>query len=561
MSHTCAMPTRFIVISGGVLSGLGKGIVSASIGRLLSSQYKVVPIKCDGYLNVDPGTMNPVEHGEVFVLDDGGEVDLDFGHYERFLNIDCRFNWNLTSGKIFQSLVEKERRGDFLGKTVQVVPHVTGEIRQRIRDIAKSEKADLVLIEIGGTVGDIENLWFLEAVREMQSEVGRHNMLFVHVGLVPVMDEQGQQKTKPLQQSLMFLRERGIFPQVIIGRSKAALAKKTKEKLGFLSGVPVENVISNPNLETVYELPQVFEKEGLPKVISKELGIRVNPDLAHWSALVKNIKSSSKAVTIALCGKYTELADSYLSIEEALLHAGAHLGCDVQVKWIETTQIEDKMLSVEDALDGVGGVIVPGGFGGRGVEGKIRVIQHARERSIPFLGICYGMQLAVIEFARNVCGITDAHSTEVDPACAPVIDILPEQRTVYSKGGTMRLGGHDVEVKKGTRAAALFKGSKTRQRFRHRYEVNPIFIQRLEAKGLVFSGKAPSQPIMQIMELPDHPFFMACQFHPELASRLERPSELFVGLVKTAMAFKPHPPSVKPAATFSHPVDASFLQN
>lgn len=553
------MPPRFIVVSGGVLSGLGKGIVSASIGRLLSSQFKVVPIKCDGYLNVDPGTMNPVEHGEVFVLDDGGEVDLDFGHYERFLNIDCKFGWNITSGKIFQSLVEKERRGDFLGKTVQVIPHVTGEIRSRIREIAKAEKADIVLIEIGGTVGDIENMWFLEAVREMQGEVGRQNMLFVHVGLVPVMDDQGQQKTKPMQQSLMFLRERGIFPQVIIGRSKSPLTKKTKEKLAFLGGIPVENVISNPNLETVYELPQVFEREGLASVISKELGIKVKSGLAQWSSLVKNIKSSSKAVTIALCGKYTELADSYISIEEALLHAGAHLGCDVQLKWIETTAIEEGVVSVQEAFEDVGGVIVPGGFGGRGVEGKIKVVRFARENGVPFLGLCYGMQIAVIEYARDVCDISDAHTTEVDPACTPVIDILPEQRTVYSKGGTMRLGGHDVEVKKGTRAFQLFHGPKTRQRFRHRYEVNPVYIPRLEAKGLVFSGKAPSQPIMQILESPSHPFFMASQFHPELNSRLERPSEMFLGFVKAAMSCKPHPPSVKPAAAFSHPVDASFL--
>lgn len=552
------MSIKCIVVSGGVLSGIGKGIVSASIARLLSSQFKVVPIKCDGYLNVDPGTMNPIEHGEVFVLDDGGEVDLDFGHYERFLNIDCKFEWNLTSGKVFQSLVEKERRGDFLGKTVQVVPHVTGEIRSRIKQIGKVEKADILLVEIGGTVGDIENLWFLEAVRELQGELGRKNMLFMHVGLVPVMDEQGQQKTKPLQQSLMFLRERGIFPQVLIGRSRSPLAKRTKERLAFLAGIPVENVISDPNLETVYELPQVFEREGLPKVISEELGVKVRTNLSRWGSLVKNITDAPKAVTIALAGKYTELADSYLSIQEALQHAGAHVGVDVQVKWIESTSIEDDIVSVEEALEGTGGVIVPGGFGSRGVEGKIKVIQYCREKGFPFLGICYGLQLAVIEFARNVCGLSNANSTEVRGGCTPVIDILPEQRAVYAKGGTMRLGGQDIEVKKGTRAFRLF-GSKTRQRFRHRYEVNPAYLQVLESKGLIFSGKAPHHPIMQILEISNHPFFMASQFHPELNSRLEKPSELFLELVKSSLKIKANPISPRPSIPVSHPVDLTLF--
>lgn len=552
------MSIKCIVVSGGVLSGLGKGIVSASIARLLSGQFKVVPIKCDGYLNVDPGTMNPIEHGEVFVLDDGGEVDLDFGHYERFLNVDCKFDWNITSGKVFQSLVEKERRGDFLGKTVQVVPHVTGEIRSRIKQIGKTEKADILLIEIGGTVGDIENLWFLEAVRELQGELGRKNMLFMHVGLVPVMDEQGQQKTKPLQQSLMFLRERGIFPQVIIGRSRSPLAKGTKERLAFLAGIPVDNVISDPNLETVYELPQVFEREGLPGVIGEELGIKVRTNLSRWSGLVKNITDAPKAVTIALAGKYTELADSYLSIQEALQHAGAHVGTDVQVKWIETTSIEDGIVSVEEALEGAGGVIVPGGFGSRGVEGKVKVIQYCREHGFPFLGICYGLQLAVIEFARNVCGISNANTTEINPSCTPVIDILPEQRAVYAKGGTMRLGGQEIEVKRGTRGFRLF-GSKTRQRFRHRYEVNPAYLGMLESKGLVFSGKAPNHPIMQILEISAHPFFMASQFHPELNSRLERPSELFVELVRQALAFKPQK-SLRPEQLIrSKPVDVTLF--
>jgi CTP synthase len=338
--------TKWIVVTGGVLSGLGKGVVSASIGRLLVPTYKVVPIKCDGYLNVDPGTMNPIEHGEVFVLDDGGEVDLDFGHYERFLNIYCKSDWNLTSGKIFQALVEKERRGDFLGKTVQVIPHVTGEIRQRFTKIARKEKADVVLIEIGGTVGDIENLWFLEAVRELSTDLDPKDIVFVHLGLVPSLDEMGQQKTKPMQQSILFLRERGLFPQIIVGRSKEMLTDRTKLKIHWLCNVPEENVISDPDLDHVYELPLIFEQEGLRRVLRKQLGMKIPNRLSEWSTLVKHIKNPKKEITIAICGKYTELADSYISIDEALVHSAAHLNCKVKKKWVETTDIERGRTSI-----------------------------------------------------------------------------------------------------------------------------------------------------------------------------------------------------------------------
>jgi len=532
------MRRKFIIVTGGVISGLGKGIVAASIGRLLSSQYKVVSIKCDGYLNVDPGTMNPVEHGEVFVLDDGGEVDLDFGHYERFLNINCKFNWNLTSGKIFQGLVEKERKGDFLGKTVQVIPHVTGEIRERWMTIAKKEDADIILIEIGGTVGDLENLWFLEAVRELIRELPQEDSILVHVGLVPVVDAQGQQKTKPMQQSVLFLRERGLFPQVIVGRSDLPLVKKTKQKIHWLLNVPEKNVISDPSCMSVYELPLIFEQEGLRDVLSRHLRIRIGRNLRHWKKLVRNIVKPVGEITIAVCGKYTELADSYISIEEALRHAGAHYGCKVNIVWIETTAIEQKKKTVSEILEGVHGVIVPGGFGSRGIEGKIEVIRHVREQNIPFLGICLGMQLAVIEFSRNVCKLDNAHSTEVRKTEHPVIDLLPEQREVYKKGGTMRLGGQDVFIKKGTKAYKLFGSKKIRRRFRHRYEVNPDYIERLEESGLVFSGNAGDKQIMQVMELPDLDYFMAAQFHPELTSRLERPSPLFLGLVKNVLKRK-----------------------
>jgi len=531
------MRKKVIVITGGVLSGLGKGVVSASIGKLLSN-YKVVPVKCDGYLNVDPGTMNPVEHGEVFVLDDGGEVDLDFGHYERFMPLNCKFKWNLTSGKIFQALVEKERRGDFLGKTVQVIPHVTGEIRKQWDEIFKQDKADILLIEIGGTVGDLENLWFLEAVREMQRIMPREDLVLIHLGLVPVIDKQGQQKTKPLQQSITLLRERGLFPNIIIGRSVDFLTKKTKQKIHWLCNVPLKNIISDPDSESVYELPLVFEREGLIDALADHLKIKIRPQLKKWKGLVNYIQNPPQQVTIAVCGKYTELADSYISIVEALAHAGAHLKCKVHVKWVETTDLEQSPEKVPEVLAHCQGVIVPGGFGQRGTEGKIEVIRYLRENNMPFLGICYGMQLAVIEFARNVCQLSNANSSEITVTPNPVIDLLPEQKTVTQKGASMRLGGHDVQIKKNTKAHTLFKSEKIRRRFRHRYEVNPSYIEILEDHGLVFSGKAPRQPIMQVLELPHHPYFMGTQFHPELTSRLEKPSPLFMGLVKSALKHK-----------------------
>jgi len=468
----------------------------------------------------------------------GGEVDLDFGHYERFMSLNCKFKWNLTSGKIFQALVEKERRGDFLGKTVQVIPHVTGEIRKKWDEIAKQEKADILLIEVGGTVGDLENLWFLEAVRELQREHARDDVMLIHLGLVPVIDKQGQQKTKPLQQSITLLRERGLFPHVIIGRSVAQLTKKTKQKIHWLCNVPEENVISDPDSESVYELPLIFEQEGLHTAIANHLNIKIKPQMKKWRELVQNIQNPPQQITIALCGKYTELADSYLSIIEALAHAGAHLKCKVHLKWIETTNLEQTPEKVSELLEHCQGVIVPGGFGQRGTEGKIEVIRYLRENNMPFLGICYGMQLAVIEFARNVCQLTNANSSEITVTPNPVIDLLPEQKTVTQKGASMRLGGHDVHIKKKTKAHALFGADKIRRRFRHRYEVNPSYIEILEQHGLIFSGKAPHQPIMQVLELPNHPYFMGTQFHPELTSRLEKPSPLFVSLVKEGIKHK-----------------------
>jgi len=522
---------KFIVITGGVLSGLGKGVVSASIGKLFS-HYKVIPIKCDGYLNVDPGTMNPVEHGEVFVLNDGGEVDLDFGHYERFLNIDCKRHWNLTSGKVFLSLIEKERKGEFLGKTIQVIPHVTNEINNRIHKIAEEEKADIIIIEIGGTVGDYENMWFIDAMRVLQREVGHDNIIFVHLGFVPSVGEQKQQKTKPIQQSVHLLRERGIFPDIIIGRSDDRLSEKTKLKINWLCNVDKEAVISDPNTACIYELPLIFQEEGLREILAKHLKIDLSKDLVEWRALVEKINNPSKTINVALCGKYTEIEDSYISIQHALMHSGAHLDAKVNIKLIETTDIEEGK-PVTELLNGIDGVIIPGGFGARGVEGKIAVIKHCRENNIPLLGLCYGLQLAVTEFARNICNLKDANTTENDSETKnPVIDILPEQKEITNKGGTMRLGEYKAILKPGTKVHALYNSDVAFERHRHRYEVNPDYHKILQENGLVLSGMSPDGRLVEYIELPNHKYFIATQAHPELTSRLIKPNPLFYGFVK-----------------------------
>lgn len=536
--------TKYIVVTGGVLSGLGKGVAAASIGRLLCSRMKIVPVKLDGYLNTDPGTMNPVEHGEVFVLDDGGEVDMDFGHYERFLDVQGKSEWNLTMGKVFQEILERERRGDFLGKTVQFIPHATNVIKERIYRIAGEEKADILLVEIGGTVGDLENLFYIEAIRQMRHEVGSDNMLFVHLTYVPIPSGVREQKSKPTQQGIKLLNEAGIYPDVVIGRCEEYIDEHIKEKIALFGNIEKDCVISGPDVESVYELPLVYEKEGLSGIIHKKLGIYSPPDLGEWSQWVQAVKrnhtSPKTTVQIAIGGKYTALEDSYASLVESLEHAGAHLDARVELKWIETSRIERGEIDPATALEGVDGIIIPGGFGSRGIEGKIQLIQYARESGLPFLGICYGMQLAVVEYARNVCGLEGANSEEVESPDTPVphkvICYLPGQRSITRKGGTMRLGGHDIEVRKGSRASEIYGNAvRIRERFRHRYEVNPDYIEQIEAKGMLFSGKAPGTPIMQIVELPGHPYFLACQFHPELMSNLLRPAPLFKGLVEAAL--------------------------
>jgi CTP synthase len=523
--------TKYIIVTGGVLSGLGKGIAAASIGYLLSSRLKIVPIKCDGYLNVDPGTMNPFEHGEVFVLDDGGEVDMDFGHYERFLGISCQSKWNLTMGKIFNMVREKERRGDYLGKTVQYIPHVTDVIKNHIYEVAGEESADLVIVEIGGTVGDIENELFLEAMRQMKEDVGRGNIVYIHLTYVPIPYGVNEQKSKPTQQSVNLLKQRGIFPDIIIGRCSEFLSKEVRSKISSFCDVSPESVITGLDVDDIYEIPVIFEKEGLAEILHKKLNIYSPPDLRKWKRLIESLRKPKSEITVAICGKYTKLEDSYASIIESLNHCSAHFDCRINIKWIETTDIKETVV-----LDGIDGVIVPGGFGVRGTEGKIDIIKKIREENIPFLGLCLGLQLAVVEYARNVCGINGANSTEFDPHTPfPVIDILPEQKEIKEKGGTMRLGAYEAVVEEGTVVRKLYDSSFVSERHRHRYEVNPEYHKLLTDNGLVFSGMSKDGRLVEFIELPHLKYFVATQAHPELKSRLTKPSPLFYGFVKASL--------------------------
>lgn len=523
--------TKYIIVTGGVLSGLGKGIAAASIGHLLSSKMKIVPIKCDGYLNVDPGTMNPYEHGEVFVLDDGGEVDMDFGHYERFIGVNCQSKWNLTMGRVFDMVRQKERKGDYLGKTVQYIPHVTDAIKEHIFTVADTQAADLVIVEIGGTVGDIENELFLEAMRQMRKDVGKDNIVYIHLTYVPIPAGVNEQKSKPTQQSTNLLRERGISPDIIIGRCSEFLTKDVRSKISSFCDVEPEAVITGLDVDDVYEIPIVFEKEGLVGILHKKLNIYSPPDLTKWKQLIENRKNPKKEITVAMCGKYTKLEDSYASIVESFNHCSANLNCKVNLKWVETTDLGD--MSV---LNGVDGIVVPGGFGPRGTEGKIEIIRQAREQNIPFLGLCLGLHMAIIEFARNVCKLDKANSTEMDMETPhPVIDILPEQKNMEDKGGTMRLGAYPAILKQGSVLHSLYNADEVSERHRHRYEVNPVYHKVIEKNGMVFSGCSPDGRLIEFIELPDLRFFVATQAHPELKSRMEKPAPLFYGFVKACM--------------------------
>ncbi|MDI3498353.1 glutamine hydrolyzing CTP synthase [Archaeoglobus sp.] len=526
---------KYIVVTGGVMSGLGKGITAASIGRLFVDMgYRVIPIKIDPYINIDAGTMNPFQHGEVYVLKDGTEVDLDLGHYERFIGEEVTGDHNITTGKIYKRVIEKERKGDYLGQTVQIIPHVTDEIKSWIRRVAKESNAEICLVEIGGTVGDIEGMPFLEAIRQMHNEEKEEDFALVHVTLVP-LDAGGEQKTKPTQHSVKELRELGLHPDVIVGRCSERLKPATKKKIALFCDVPEEAVISNEDAEDIYEVPLIFKREKLDEYLMRKLNLRAKESRKEWAEMVKRMKTLYEEASIAIVGKYVDVRDAYLSIKEALKHGGIEAGCKVNIVWVDSEDLEN----VDDFTLDVDGILVPGGFGARGAEGKIRAIEYARENGVPFLGICFGFQLAVIEFARNVVGFSEANSTELDENTPhPVIDLLPEQKGIDEMGGTMRLGDIEVTIKPGTIAHKLYGSEKVVERHRHRYEVNPEYIEKIESKGLVFSAYSDGGRRMEIAELPDHPFFFATQFHPEFKSRPYRPSPPFVGFVRAALKYR-----------------------
>ena len=538
---TCIRPlsqVKYIIVTGGVLSGLGKGVTSSSAGLLLQcAGYKVTAVKIDPYLNVDAGTMNPYEHGEVFVMTDGAEVDLDLGNYERFLNCNLTRDHNITTGKVFKKVIEKERRGDYLGQTVQIIPHIVREIVDGIKNAAKNAKADICVIELGGTVGDIESMPFMEAARSLGREEGRNNVMFIHTTLVPVVGAVGEQKTKPTQHSVKELQGLGIRPDVIVGRSDNRLDEDIASKIAFFADIPREAVISAPDAKTIYEVPLIFLEQKFPELIEKRLGLKTKkPDVKKWRDFVNRITNGGEEVEVAIIGKYTALKDSYISHEETLRYAGAVLGCKVKIRWIEAPDLEDS--GSTDSLKGVDGVIVPGGFGKRGSEGKIMAAGWARENEIPYLGVCFGFQLATVEFARNVLGLKGANSSELDSdGKYSVVDILPEQEGVKDMGATMRLGAHKVKVKPGI-AKELYGSDVIFERHRHRYEINPNYIEQIESKGMKYTGRDSSGRRMEILELEGHPYFVASQFHPEFKSRPDAPSPLHLGLVKAALAHK-----------------------
>ena len=528
------MATKYIFVTGGVVSSLGKGLASASIGALLEARgLRVTLQKMDPYINVDAGTMSPYQHGEVFVTDDGGETDLDLGHYERFTSVRVTRQHNVTTGKVYFSVIQKERRGDYLGRTVQVIPHITDEIKRSIRRVA--EGVDVVIVEIGGTVGDIESLPFLEAVRQLKKDVGRDNVIYIHLTLVPFIQASQELKTKATQHSVKELRAIGIQPDILLCRTDRYLPPAIKAKISLFCDVGEEAVITAKDVETIYEVPLVFHGEGLDDIIVKLLGLPERPiDLGRWEAVVERVKSPRHATRIAVVGKYIDLKDSYKSLIEALTHGGIANDARVDLVWIDAEHIERDGPDAHFA--GAHGVLVPGGFGDRGIEGKIQAVRYARERGLPYFGICLGMQCAVIEFARHVCGLDGANSSEFDAATPhAVIDLLPEQRNLEDKGGTMRLGLYPVVLAEGSRASRLYGQGIVQERHRHRYEVNNEYLQRLEKDGLRVSGVWAEKQLVEIIELPDHPYFVAGQFHPEFRSRPWDPHPLFAGFIRAAL--------------------------
>jgi CTP synthase len=531
---------KYIFVTGGVVSSIGKGITSACLGRLLRNRgFHVTMMKLDPYLNVDAGTMNPYQHGEVFVTDDGAETDLDLGHYERFVDTHLSRDSNVTTGLVYSAVIEKERRGDYLGATVQVIPHITNEIKSRVRQVAGASGADVVIVEVGGTVGDIEGQPFLEAIRQFRKDVGPGNTLYVHVTLVPYVGPWGEVKTKPTQHSVIRLREIGIHPDILVCRTKLPLTREMKEKIALFCDVDTDAVIDAVDTETIYEIPLVFEREGFAHQVMQRLGLQNgHVDLGEWEEMVERIKCPTSTVRLAIVGKYTANGDAYISVREAVRHGGIANRCRVEIEWIEAADLTDE--NVAEVLGGMDGIIVTGAFGYRGIEGKIRAARYAREHGIPYLGLCLGLQVAVIECARHLCGLAEANSTEFDPEQSrptphPVIHLMPAQETVRWKGGTMRLGAHPCRLQEGSLAHRLYGRTDISERHRHRYEVNNEYRKILAGQGMCFSGTSPDNVLVEMIELPGHPFFIASQFHPEFQSRPNRAHPLFAGLIAAAI--------------------------
>ncbi|GAJ38434.1 CTP synthase [Saccharococcus caldoxylosilyticus] len=528
--------TKYIFVTGGVVSSLGKGITAASLGRLLKNRGLNVTIqKFDPYINVDPGTMSPYQHGEVFVTDDGAETDLDLGHYERFIDINLNKYSNVTTGKIYSAVIRKERRGDYLGGTVQVIPHITNEIKERVFRAGRETNADVVITEIGGTVGDIESLPFLEAIRQIKSDVGRENVMYIHCTLVPYIKAAGEMKTKPTQHSVKELRSLGIQPNVIVVRTEMPMPQEMKEKIALFCDIDPKAVIEARDADTLYAVPLMLQEQKLDQIVCDHLKLNCKEaDMTEWKALVEKVRNLSRTTKIALVGKYVELQDAYISVVEALRHAGYAFDTDIDIKWINSEHVNRE--NVAELLGDADGILVPGGFGDRGIEGKIEAIRYAREQKVPFLGICLGMQLASIEFARNVVGLKEAHSAEFDPNTPhPIIDLLPEQKDIEDLGGTLRLGLYPCKLQEGTLAYEAYQDEVIYERHRHRYEFNNHYRQMMEQHGFVFSGTSPDGRLVEIIELKDHPWFVAAQFHPEFTSRPTRPQPLFREFVKASL--------------------------
>lgn len=531
--------TKYIFVTGGVVSSLGKGIVAASVGRVLKNRgLKVTLQKFDPYLNVDPGTMSPYQHGEVFVTEDGAETDLDLGHYERFIDVNLGQYSNVTAGRVYSSIIEKERRGDYLGGTVQVIPHVTNEIKSRVLLAGESSDADVVITEIGGTTGDIESLPFLEAIRQIRSDLGRENVCYIHCTLLPYIKAAGELKTKPTQQSVKELRGLGIQPDIIVVRNELALTDELRAKISLFCDIPKQNVIESRDVSNLYQLPLNLKAQKIDDIVLKHFNLTAKEaDMEEWISLVERVDNLKDEVRIALVGKYVELHDAYISVVESLKHAGYKHNSKVKIDWIQSEDITEE--NVHEYLKEADGILVPGGFGDRGVEGKITAIKYARENKIPFFGICLGMQLAAVEFARNVCGLTGAHSSELDPNTPyPIINLLPDQENVVEMGGTLRLGSYPCILVEGSQAHKEYGEINITERHRHRYEFNNFYRERLTDKGLVLSGVSPDGRLVEIVELPEHPWFVAGQFHPEFKSRPEKAHPLFAGFIKASLENK-----------------------